>query len=135
MGQERRHKKINHFNSFFSETSGSSFGDGSSSNWSFGVGRATATGCGHGNMHSLRRSVDSHGNHQHQQAQQQNHSVIKPSPLAFEANSNTPPHLFNILPLRNYVQPHSGPDSRPNEDTTTATALKCLFCSKYIEYS
>ena len=137
---------INHFLNVSGRTplsgrSGSSFGDSSSSSWNVGVGQATATGCGHGNMHSLERSVGSYGNYHHLQAQQQNHLVIKPSQQSFGSNSNTPPQLFN------YVQPYypsSGPSmgyiglkncvagSRPNENTTTTTTLKCLFWPKYV---
>ena len=136
--------KISHFSDLFdasSETSGSSFGDNSSSS----VGQAKATGCSHANMDGLGRSVGSYG--QQQLAKQQHHSLIKPSQQSSGANSNTPPQLSNMLPQRNDVQPYfpnSGPSmsckdcvagSRPNENTTTTTTLKCLFCSKYVEHT
>ena len=137
IGHKRR---ITHFNDLF--------GDGSSSSGNFGVGQATATACSHGNVESFGRSVGSYGDHhQQQQTQQQHRSPIKPSQQSFGANSNTPPQLSNMLPQRNDVQPYfpnSGPSmsckdcvagSRPNENTTTTTTLKCLFCSKYVEHT
>lgn len=159
IGQKRR-KKINHFNQFFDASGGNpssggsgffnSFGDGSSSSWSFGVGGGGATGGGHGNMHSLGGNVGNYGNHQQQH---QYHSMMGPSQsssLSFGgAHSNPLPPVASVFnpPQGNYLQqPYSnsgssmspyyhgfadrGGSKRPevkSENDSTA-ALKCMLC-------
>lgn len=116
IGQKRR-KKINHFNQFFDASGGApsgggsnffgSFGDGSSSSWSFGMGGGGATGGGHGNMHGMGGNVSNYGNHQ----QQQYHSMMGPSrPSSYGMHSNPlPPVSSMFAPSQaNYFQHYHG---------------------------
>lgn len=147
IGQKRR-KKINHFNQFFDASGGnpssggggffSSFGDGNSSSWSFGIGGGGATGGGHGNMHSYGGNASNYGN----QRQQQYHPMMGTSRSSFGAHSHPLPPVSSMFGSSqgNYMSSYTQPINQwgirdrsaksevvKSEDDSMGMG-KCLLC-------